>query len=302
MYGASQMGTMMGRAASPLGTPLTPPASGYEFTISNGQVTGMEWTNGWRTFDLRLPTNAGFSVGANASTVTETIAATWATKTIQYAADPSHAGLYYVDAEAVTVANPSIVTPYGTLHGYTFTSANGAITGMQEVYGTSVFNLPVAPTASFSVDAAQHTVTQTLVRGNTVETNTYLAPDGGPTYALAAHATDYVFAGASTTPLWVQPYDRDMFSFDAAGNITQAHAVRADGSMLQIAPNPALTFTKLAEGFVLETLNWGWVGRHEVYHDGNGDGIYTSIAQGPGTTIDLVGLQAQLTAAIDAVL
>ena len=304
MYGASQMGTMMGYAGaySPLGTSLTPLVRGYEFTISNGQVTGMEWVNGWRTFDLRIPTNATFSVGANASTVTETITATLATQTIQYAVDPNHAGLYYIDADAVTVANPSITTPYGTLHGFTFTSSNGAITGMQEVYGTRVFNLSLAPTASFSVDGAHHTVTETLVRGNTVETTTYLSPDGGPTYAVAAHATDYVFAGASATPLWVQPYDRDMFSFDAAGNITQALAVRADGSTLQIAPNPAVTFTKLAEGFVLETVNWGWVGHHEVYHDGNGDGIYTAIAQGPGTTIDLVGLQTQLNAAIDAVL
>ena len=302
MYGASQMGAMMGYAASPLGTSLTPLVRGYEFTLSNGEVTGMEWVNGWRAIDLRIPANASFSVGANASTVTETIAATWATQTIQYAADPNHAGLYYIDAQAVTVANPSTTTPYGTLHGYTFTSANGAITGMQEVYGTRVFNLTLAPTARFSADSAQHTVTETLVRGNTVVTTTYLSPDGGPTYALAAHATDYVFAGASATPLWVQPYDRDMFSFDAAGNITQAHAVRADGSMVLIGPYAAVTFTKLEEVFVVETLNWCWVGRHEVYHDGNGDGIYTSIAQGPGTTVDLVGLQAQLNAAIDAVL
>ncbi len=301
MFGTSQMGAMMGRAGafSPFGTS---PASGYEFTISNGQVTGMEWTNGWRSFDLRVPANASFNVGANASTVTETITAASSTQTIQYALDPNHAGLYYVDAEAVTLANPSITTAWGTLHGYTFTTANGAVTGMQEVLGSRVFNLSLAPTASFSVDGALHTVTETLVRGNTVETTTFLSPDGGSTYAVAARATDYIFAGTSATDLWVQPYDRDMFSFDAAGNITQAHAVRADGSMVPIAPNPAVAFTKLAEGFVLETVNWGWLGHHEVYHDGNGDGIYTSIAQGPGTTIDLVGLQSQLTPAIDAVL
>ena len=301
MFGTSQMGAMMGRAGaySPFGTPL---ASGYEFTISNGQVTGMEWTNGWRSFDLRVPANAAFSVGANASTITETIAAAFSTQTIQYAVDPSHAGLYYIDAQTVTLANPSITTSWGTLHGYTFTTANGAVTGMQEVLGTRVYNLSLAPTASFRVDGAHHTVTETLVHGNTVETTTFLSPDGGPTYAVAVRATDYIFAGASITGLWVQPYDRDMFSFDAAGNVTQALAVRADGSTVRIAPNPAVTFTKLAEGFVMETVNRGWQGHHEIYHDGNGDGIYTSIAQGPGTTIDLVGLQAQLTHAIDAVL
>jgi len=78
-YGASQMGTMMGRAASPFGTPLTQQV-GYEFTISNGQVTGMEWTNGWRSVDLRLPANASFSVGANAPRTPATQASTTSTR------------------------------------------------------------------------------------------------------------------------------------------------------------------------------------------------------------------------------
>jgi len=46
------------------------------------------------------------------------------------------------------------------------------------------------------------------------------------------------------------------------------------------------------------------VGTHsayEVFHDGNGDGIYTAVAHGTGTTVDLVGLKAQLLPSIEAV-
>jgi hypothetical protein len=58
----------------------------------------------------------------------------------------------------------------------------------------------------------------------------------------------------------------------------------------------------LAPGFILETQKDGSTSRYEVFHDGNGDGVYTAVAHGSGTTIDLVGLKAQISAAMDGVL
>jgi hypothetical protein len=278
----------------------TPPVRGYEFTIANGQVTGMQFVNGTHTFNLNLPASATFSVGTNPATVTETLTGTKATETIQFAVDPNHAGMYQIASETETVTTPSITGSSGQVHGYTFTLTNGAVTGMQAVNGTHSFNLMIQPNAQFSI--GNNTITETLTRGNQLETLTYVAPGGGSTYALASDATSFVYAGTATTALSIEPFDRDKFTFDGSGTVTQIQAVRADGSTVTLTPNANVTFTQLAPGFVVETVTHGSNSAYEVYHDGNGDGIYTAVAHGHGTTVDLVGLKAQITAAIDATL
>lgn len=45
--------------------------AGYEFTIVNNQVTGLDFVSGTRTVPLHLPSDATFTVGTG--TVTETI-------------------------------------------------------------------------------------------------------------------------------------------------------------------------------------------------------------------------------------
>ena len=68
---------------------------------------------------------------------------------------------------------------------------------------------------------------------------------------------------------------------------------------------------ELAAGAVRFTITDGQVTGLEQAGVGNaerragrhgGDGIYTAVAHGAGTTVDLVGLQAQITAQIDALL
>jgi hypothetical protein len=52
----------------------------------------------------------------------------------------------------------------------------------------------------------------------------------------------------------------------------------------------------------VETIRRGTDTFYEVFHDGCGDGIYTAVAHGTGTRVDLAGLQAQITPQIDLLL
>lgn len=68
-----------------------------------------------------------------------------------------------------------------------------------------------------------------------------------------------------------------------------------------LSQHTSTTSSQLSLGDILETVAYGARSSFEVYHDGNGDGAYTAIAHGTGTTADLLGLQAQLSVTINAV-
>ena len=84
--------------------------------------------------------------------------------------------------------------------------------------------------------------------------------------------------------------------YDYPGKVLWASLqVHADGTMTAITPHSDEAFTVLAPGLVEETFTHGPHTSFEVFADGNGDGIYTAVAHGEGVTVDLAGLQAQLT-------
>ncbi|MCX7174741.1 MAG: hypothetical protein NT159_12650 [Proteobacteria bacterium] len=277
--------------------------NGFGFTTdASGKITGMERLLGTDTFDLRLPGNATFAKANNI--VTETLTGSYATEVLQYAPDPTNASLYHLSSDTMTIANPSTTNAYGFTRAYSFTIANGAVTGMQSVWGnaghTYTNSLRQLPTAHLS--SSGNTVTETLVQGNVVETLQFVSSGSAGLYALASDARSFVQPGSATTLLSVDPYDRAKFTIDAGGKVSQVQDVRIDGSTVTVTPNAYASFSQLAPGYVLETVSFGTRSSYEVYHDGNGDGIYTGIAHGVGTTVDLVGLQSQLSPAIHAVL
>lgn len=270
------------------------PEQGFEFTVTNGQVTGMERVFGSFTFDLQLPSNATFAVGTN--TVTETITGTSATEVIQYTAESGNSSLYQVSEDTVTFTNPSTTSSNGHTLGYSFTVSNGTVTAEQETVGISThtfsFNVPIPPAAIFSVGSG--TVTETLVQGNAVETIQFVQPSGSSLYAVASESTAFVQPGTATTLLSVNPYDRAEFTI-SNGAVTQVQSVSPSGAVTTIVPNSHTTFTQLAPGFVEETTTFRSHSSYEVFYAGSGsNGIYTEVAHGSGTAVDLVGLQAQL--------
>jgi hypothetical protein len=274
--------------------------SGFEFTISNGQVSGMERVFGSDTFSLTIPSSASFTVGSNS--VTETLTGSRATEVVQFVQDASNTSLYHIGMETLTVTSPTTSYDNGVSFGYAFTISNGAVTGMQESFSyagnTHTHNLFIAPTATFSMTNTG--VTENLVYGNVLETIQFVASSGG-LYAVASDSESFIQPGAATTLLSVEPYERAKFTVDASNAISQVQAVLVNGAVQTVTLPAGISFSVLAPGYVLETRTNGSHSSYEVFHDGNGDGIYTAVAHGQGTTVDLVGLQAQITAAVNAV-
>ena len=273
---------------------------GFKFDITNGQVTGIERVLGSHTISLRLPGDASFAVGAG--TVTETRTDTHGTETIQFVQDAGDATLYHVGSDLIVVASPT--TSYGTdlTFGYGFTIANGAVTAMQVTQGhgthSTTRTIPAAPASSFALGADGH-VTQTSVHDNVIETVTYVPSGTAGLYAVASDAATFVQTGGSATHLDVEAYDRARFSIDASGAVTQVQQVRADGSTRTLTPGADTSYKQLEAGYVLEVQTHGSRSSYELYHDGNGDGVYTEVAHGSGTTVDLVGIKAQISAVIN---
>lgn len=248
--------------------------------------------------------------GVTGTVITETLTKSWGTQTIQYTQDASDATLYHITSETKTVAAPSTTDSDGNgdIHGYTFTIAAGAVTQIQRIHITTdddsngvteTHSRDVQPGQSFTVNA-DGTITETILSGSAIKTIQFVADSSTGLYAIAAETTTYIQAGSATTLLNVQPFDRDIFIFDDTGAITQVEAVRPDDSSTPLKTSANTSFTQLETGYVLETITKGNKSYFEIYHDGNGDGTYTSIAHGTGSTVDLVGLKTQIDATIDA--
>lgn len=271
-------------------------ASGdVRFTISDGQVIGIEHVIGSRTIATGLPANATFAVGTG--TVTETLTRGTATAMLTYTVDTADTGLYHLTQEVRSFDTTATNTPT-----YGFTVTGGAVTAMTQTFGASGWTHRVAvgdlAASVFTVEGG--TVTETAIRGNTLETLRFTTTDG-TTYKLASETLTVVPVGTATTALDVEPNERMRFTFDG-DTVAAAQSVKADGTAVDVHLGTTVAYALAAAGYVVETITRGSHAYYEVFHDGNGDGIYTAVAHGQGTTVDLVGLQSQITAQIDTLL
>jgi hypothetical protein len=266
-----------------------------QFTISNGQVTDVERVVGSRTIDLGLPAKASFSVGSGS--VTETLTHGSTTGTLTYTADASNPSLYHLSQEQQTFD-----TSAGNAPTYGFTITNGAVTAMTESLGASgrTHSIDVGKLPATSFTASASSVTETTVHGNTVETLQFTTSDGSA-YKLASDTESFVSAGTATTRLDVEPGERMSFTF-SGDTVTAAQLVKPDGTTVALSSHADVSYAEPAAGYVVETITHGSHSDYEVFHDGNGDGIYTAVAHGTGSTVDIVGLQAQITPLINTLL
>jgi hypothetical protein len=273
---------------------------GVEFTISQGSVTGMELVVGNKTVPLHIPAGATFAVSAGA--IAETIPGRLGSESLNFVADPAKAGLFHLASDTFTVSNPSPTDAHGNISAYGFTIAQGAVTAMHEIIGnahhTNSHNVRIASTEAFSISG--NTVTETLVQGDTIETIRYVTTGPSGLYAIASDSTTFIAPGTATPLLSVEGGERAKFVFDASHKITEVDMMLPNGSSHALRADPLTTFTLLAPGYVVETHTAGTRSSYEVFHDGNGDGIYTAVAHGSGT-VDLVGLKSQINAAIELV-
>lgn len=267
---------------------------GFKFVITNGAVTAISRVDGTHSVNLRLPSDASFSIGSG--TITETRTTTKGTQTIQFVQDASDSSLYHLASDLTVYSNTA-----SSNNAYTFTISNGAVTGVQHLHGSSSHAELIAPTSKYVV-GSDGKIVQTSVHDNVIETITYVAGSTAGQYVIASDAKTFVQAGTATTALDVEGLDRAKFTFDASAAVSAVQQVKFDGTTRSVTVGSNTTYQQLEAGYVLEVQTRGTHTSYELYHDGNGDGIYTEVAHGSGNTVDLVGLKAQLNATIDALL
>jgi len=267
----------------------------FQFTLVDGQVTAEQTLHDKHLETVRIPAGATFTVGTG--TITETLTTPNATYAIQFAADPGNPALYHVASVTDTITNPTTVDAKGHVSGFSFTTLDGVVTSEQSVTGDSATathsHKATAPQGA-QFTATGTTVTETTVHGHEVDTVTFSQTGPAGLYAVSAQSITFIPQGAATTALSVDPTQQEKFTFSPAGAVLTESVVHANGSVTTLTPPANVTFTQLAPGFVQETISHGSHAQFVVFHDGNGDGIYTDVAHGDGTHVDLTGLQAQL--------
>lgn len=266
----------------------------FEFTIANGAVTGESVVKGnGHTHTVQLTSAETFTVGTGS--VTETVTTDGGTFTVDYTLESGSTTLYQVTATSFTIASPTGALPNGGTLTYGFTIANGAVTGESETltFGkwTMTHTVHTPDDTVFTVGTSS--VTEAWVSGDHVKSATYTELAGGG-YVLASGSSTLVAAGSATTLLDVKPDRQAMFTADSSGNVTAAEFINPGGHTVGVSANDHIAFTALGSGYVEETFTWGSHSRYAVYYDGAGSGTYTEIAHGSGTTVDLVGLKAQI--------
>lgn len=265
----------------------------YQFTVTGTQVTAMQAVLGSHTFDQPLPSNATFTVGAN--TITETLTGTDTTKVVTYTQEAGSTTLYDKSDVMLTFNHPS--TAEG---GFSFTlGASGGVTAEQHVETengqtqTETVHIPLD--AVFKVGTGS--ITEQYVKGNEVDTITFTQPSGSTLYAVQSIEKAFIDGGSATTFLDVNPKDRMEFTIDGSGAVTQAQRLDGHGAAHTVS-NPNATFTQLAPGYVEKVITHGSTTSFQVFYEGQStNGVYTEIAHGSGSTVDLPGLQAQVTQA-----
>jgi hypothetical protein len=239
--------------------------------------------------------------GIGTATVTETINQPYATTTLTYGEVSGSTGAYQLGSELVSFTPPS----GGPAVTYSFTETSGSVTAISETVTFGSFshtgNVPIEPDAVFTLGTGS--VTETLANGNNVETLTFTANSSGA-YVLSSVGTSFISQGNAGTALDIDPYERAQFTI-AGGSVTGESRVSANGTVTALQADSNVSFSVLASGFVEETVTFGSHSAYTVFYSASGSGIYTAIAEGSGTTVDLVGLKAelaQLPAAVAALL
>jgi hypothetical protein len=268
----------------------------FQFTTTGGAVTGAQLVAGSHTFNLHIPANATFTVAPGV--VTETLTGAHETTVIRFAAEPGNPALFQAASVTETVANPTVADHDGDgTRGFSFTISGGTVTAAQVVESdegrTSTHALNLRPDAVFTAGAG--TVTETFVEGNALETRTFVQPAGQTLFTLASQTTTFIHQGAAGTALNVEPGERAMFTIAADGSVTAIKVVHSDGSTSALTPRGDETFHQLAPGFVEQVVTDHGHTSFEVFYAGpNSGGIYTAVAEGQGSSVDLAGLQAQI--------
>ena len=123
---------------------------------------------------------------------------------------------------------------------------------------------------------------------------------GGTTpYAPLPASRILVQDGSGNAPATLEFLEHAKFVLDSDGNISQLQYVRSDGTVDTVTPSPQASLTKLDAGYVVVTVSDGTQNSFQLYYDSEGCGIYSIVAHGTETAVELVGVKAEPSSPID---
>jgi hypothetical protein len=229
----------------------------------------------------------GFA-GLGSAAVTETITTANETITLSYSAESGNASLYQISSETIVPG-----TTAGSV-SYSFTESNGSVTGLTETVTRGSFSnsfaLTITPTAVFTIGSG--TISESFASAAGYDTLTFTSSGSG--YVISSETANFISQGTATTALDINPFERAEFTI-SNGVVTAADWVGRNGTTGVVASNSHVSYNLLAPGYVQETVTYGSHSHFALFAEGSGgNGIYTEVASGSGSTVDLVGLQAQL--------
>jgi hypothetical protein len=272
----------------------------FGFTISGTSVTAMSVLKGTSSFALKLPTNATFvaSTENGIAKVTETITKTASTETIVFGAESATSTAFHPVSDTIAVSAPATSLASGATVGYEFVTTNGSITDVQKTVTSNrtTHSVDAGPSGAIFAKNADGSITETFVQGNAIETIKFVQPTGSTLYAIASDTKTFIPAGTSTTRLDVHPEDR--LDITLTGNsVSAVQSVAPNGVKSSVALSANLVFQEVTAGdpsLIQATTTYNGQSGYELFLKSTTTGLYTEIAHGAGTTVDLIGVQTQL--------
>lgn len=177
--------------------------------------------------------------------------------------------------------------PRGDVFTFTLSGSTVASAGVQLPDGTTV-TLPTKDNVSFSVEGADILATRTVDHGQQIAR--FSDTDGDGLYEIVAHA--HVITEAASTD---QPRPTLDVTLSADGSsISEIVRTLRDGTekvLLSSTVSNEHVNWSLDSGLLVQVItndagktHWG------VFRDGNGDGVFTLVADGNGEMITLTGI------------
>lgn len=277
------------------------PAVTYGFTLSGSTVTAMSMVVGSSSIALKLPSNATFSVSTTngIQTITETLTGSNSSESIVYKAQSAGSSAYSIASETTTFTTPSTASNSSFSQGYSFTTTNGVISGLTE---TTTFNNNshttnvLSPASATFVKNSNGSVTETVIQANSIQSTNFVQSGSSTFFTVNSTTTQFIQPGTATTLLDVNPNDQLSLTF--TGNaISGIQAVSSNGVKANLTLPSSITFEEVTAGkanLVEEVISHNSNTSFALYLESGSSANYTEIAHGSGSTIDLVGIQAQL--------
>lgn len=181
---------------------------------------------------------------------------------------------------------------------FSFTLTNGSVTaGSLTLPSGSTVSLPLSGTTKYSVSGSE--VIATYTNGNVTQEIHFADSDADGLYNVVSSSQVELAAPQSN---WLGFVNREQLkaTVDTSGTVSAVSQVSWHGNervLLSSTVSDSNTTWTVQNGLLVETHTLAnGTSQWEVFRDGNADGVYTEVASGTGTLINLTGVLTQTDA------